>query len=78
MSKKTQQAIVKSDLASNWAKAKNYIPAKGVFIIYEYKGELAKIKLGNGKDLVNDLEFIGGTEVVQRDPSVTEDGNLQL
>ena len=78
MSKKTQQAIVKSDLASNWAKAKNYITAKGVFIIYEYKGEPAKIKLGNGKDLVNDLEFIGGTEVVQRDPSVTEGGNLQL
>lgn len=36
------------------------------------------MKLGNGKDLVNDLEFIGGTEVVQRDPSVTEGGNLQL
>lgn len=78
MSKKTQQAIVKTDLAENWAKAKNYIPSKGVFIIYEYEGEPAKIKLGNGKDFVNDLEFIGGTEVVQRDPSVTEDGNLQL
>ena len=78
MSKKTQQAIVKSDLASNWAKAKNYIPAKGVFIIYEYEDSPAKIKLGNGKDFVNDLEFIGGTEVVQRDPAVTEDGNLQL
>ena len=78
MSKKTQQAIVKSDLASNWAKAKNYIPAKGVFIIYEYEDSPAKIKTGNGKDFVNDLEFIGGTEVVQRDPSVTEDGNLQL
>ena len=77
MSKKTQQAIVKSDLASNWAKAKNYIPAKGVFIIYEYEDSPAKIKLGNGKDFVNDLEFIGATEVVQRDPSVTEDGNLQ-
>ena len=78
MSKKTQQAIVKSDLASNWAKAKNYIPAKGVFIIYEYEDSPAKIKLGKGKDFVNDLEFIGGTEVVQRDPSVTEGGNLQL
>lgn len=78
MSKKTQQAIVKSDLASNWAKAKNYIPAKGVFIIYEYEDSPAKIKIGNGKDFVNDLEFIGGTEVVQRDPSVTEGGNLQL
>ena len=78
MSKKTQQAIVKSDLASNWAKAKNYIPAKGVFIIYEYEDSPAKIKIGNGKDFVNDLEFIGGTEVVQRDLSVTEDGNLQL
>ena len=78
MSKKTQQAIVKSDLASNWAKAKNYIPAKGVFIIYEYEDSPAKIKIGNGKDFVNDLEFIGGTEVDQRDPSVTEDGNLQL
>ena len=73
MSKKTQQAIVKSDLASNWAKAKNYIPAKGVFIIYEYEDSPAKIKLGNGKDFVNDLEFIGGMEVVQRDPSVTKD-----
>ena len=78
MSKKTQQAIVKSDLASNWAKAKNYISAKGVFIIYEYEDSPAKIKIGNGKDFVNDLEFIGGTEVVQRDTSVTEDGNLQL
>ena len=78
MSKKTQQAIVKSDLASNWAKAKNYIPAKGVFIIYEYEDSPAKIKIGNGKDFVNDLEFIGSTDVVQRDPSVTEDGNLQL
>ena len=55
MSKKTQQAIVKSDLASNWAKAKNYIPAKGVFIIYEYEDSPAKIKLGNGKDFVDDL-----------------------
>lgn len=78
MAKKEFQAIVKTDLATNWAKAKNYTPAKGVFIIYEYEGEPAKIKLGNGKDLVNDLEFIGGMEVVQRDPSVTKDGNLHL
>jgi len=78
MSKKTQQAIVKTDLAQNWAKAKNYIPALGVFIIYEYDDGPAKIKIGNGKDYVNDLHFIGGEEVVQYEPSVTKNGNLKL
>lgn len=53
------EAIVKTDLASNWAKAKNYIPDRGVIIIYEYEdGSEPNIKLGDGKRLVGDLPFL--------------------
>ena len=51
-------AIVKSDFASNWAKAQNYIPAKNTIIVYDYLDGTQRIKLGNGVDFVNDLPFL--------------------
>lgn len=78
MSKKAQMAVVKMDLAQNWAKAKNYIPEIGVFIIYKYENGDTKIKIGNGHDFVSDLVFINDLGKNQHNPSVTENEILQL
>lgn len=55
---KKTEAVVKTDLASNWDKAKNYIPDKGVILIYEYEDAQPKIKFGNGVDKIGDLPFL--------------------
>ena len=64
---KKTEAVVKTDLASNWAKALNYVPEKSVIIVYEYEDCAPRIKLGNGVDKVNDLPFLVNP------PQVTQD-----
>ena len=44
----------KIDTAENWAKATNFKPLDGEIIVYS---DLRKIKIGNGEDFVNDLDF---------------------
>lgn len=51
-------AIIKTDLASNWAKARNYIPERGAIIVYEYEDRAPSIKIGDGVTLVSDLPFL--------------------
>lgn len=52
------EAVVKTDLAINWEKAVNYVPAAGTIIIYEYKGAAPRIKMGDGVTKVNALPFL--------------------
>ena len=61
MSKTIKTRITqKHDIEANWLLAKNFTPMDGEIIIYDedenynYK----RIKIGNGKDNVNDLSFI--------------------
>ena len=51
-------AIIKTDLASNWAKARNYIPERGAIILYEYEDRAPSIKIGDGVTLVGNLPFL--------------------
>ena len=50
-----EQSFIKKDTSENWNKAKNFIPKENEIIIYTY---LEKKKIGNGKDLLNNLPFI--------------------
>ena len=65
---KKSEVIVKTDLASNWAKAVNYIPEPGTIIIYEIEGKMPKIKIGDGKTFVEQLPFLSTSS-----PSVDND-----
>ena len=44
----------KIDTSENWAKAINFVPLNGEFIIYS---DTKQIKVGDGVTTVNDLEF---------------------
>ena len=46
---------LKHDSSANWAKAKNFIPAKGEVIIYDDMDP--PFKIGDGIHTVNDLPF---------------------
>ena len=50
-----EQSFIKKDTSKNWNKAKNFIPKENEIIIYT---DLEKKKIGNGKDLLNNLPFI--------------------
>ncbi len=50
-----EQSFIKKDTLENWNKAKNFIPKENEIIIYT---DLEKKKIGNGKDLLNNLPFI--------------------
>ena len=50
-----EQSFIKKDTSENWNKAKNFIPKENEIIIYT---DLEKKKIGNGKDLLNNLPFI--------------------
>lgn len=52
------EAVVKTDLAINWEKAVNYVPAAGTIIIYEYEDSVPRIKMGDGITKVNVLPFL--------------------
>lgn len=60
-------AVIKTDLASNWAKAKNYIPSSGAIIVYEYEESAPKIKIGDGRTLVESLPFLVNPPSVSQD-----------
>ena len=47
---------IKRDTATNWAKAKNFIPKKDEVILYDFPS-ITKIKIGDGVTLVNELPF---------------------
>ena len=55
---KKQNAVIKTDLASNWEKAINYIPDQFTIIVYEYEDASPKIKIGDGIHTVGDLPFL--------------------
>ena len=50
-----EQSFIKKDTLENWNKAKNFIPKENEIIIYT---DLEKKKIGNGKNLLNELPFI--------------------
>ena len=49
------KSFIKKDTLENWNKAKNFIPKENEVIIYT---DLEKKKIGNGKNLLNELPFI--------------------
>lgn len=60
-------AVIKVDLASNWAKAKKYVPERGVIIVYEYEDSAPRLKIGDGSTLVGDLPFVSNPPSVNQD-----------
>ena len=50
-------AVIKTDTAENWAKARNYIPDSGTIIIYVFADGTQGMKKGDGEAFVNDLPF---------------------
>ena len=50
-----EQTFIKKDTSKNWSKAKNFIPKENEVIIYT---DLEKKKIGNGKNLLDELPFI--------------------
>lgn len=62
------KTIVKSDTTENWAKAINFIPAKGEPIIYWDNTDI-RMKIGDGITKVNALPFV----FQRKDSSVVND-----
>ena len=60
---KKSNAVIKTDLAENWEKAKNYIPDAFTIIVYEFENASPKIKIGDGIHTVGDLPFLVSNEV---------------
>ena len=52
--------IHKHDTEENWRKAQNFIPKQGELIVYDIDAthDYERIKMGDGKTLVNNLPFI--------------------
>ncbi len=50
-----EKSFIKKDTSKNWDKAKNFIPKENEVIIYT---DLNKKKIGDGKQLLNQLPFI--------------------
>ena len=50
-----EQSFIKKDTSINWSKAKNFVPKENEIIIYT---DINKKKIGNGKNLLNELPFI--------------------
>lgn len=51
-------AIIKTDTAENWEKAKNYIPDSFTIVVYEFENAPPKIKIGDGIHKVGDIPFL--------------------
>ena len=62
----------KHDSEANWLKAQNFVPLAGEIIIYDKDDNhpAPRVKIGNGVDNINDLEFASVTK--------TEIDNLEL
>lgn len=65
---KKTETVVKTDLAENWEKAVNYIPANGTIIVYEYEDGAPRVKIGNGIMKVGELPFLSNPP-----PQVSQD-----
>lgn len=63
---------IKHDKEQNWQKA-SFIPKKDEVIIYDAdeEHELPRIKVGNGKDTINDLSFAGERKFEVEDGQLT-------
>ena len=68
---KKVDAVIKVDLASNWAKAVRYVPERGVIIVYEYEDKIPRLKIGDGVTLVGALPFLVN-------PPTVNQGTLEL
>ena len=51
-------AIIKTDAAENWEKAKNYVPDSFTIIVYEFDNASPKIKIGDGIHKLSDIPFL--------------------
>lgn len=62
MATKTFQGrvVMKHDTQANWNKATNFVPLAGEIIVYD---DLRRIKIGDGKTKVKDLQFSTPTQV---------------
>lgn len=59
-------AIIKTDSAENWEKAKNYVPDKFTIIVYTYANDMPpRIKIGDGIHTVNELSFLISEKTVK-------------
>lgn len=59
-------AIIKTDSAENWEKAKNYVPDKFTIIVYTYADDMPpRIKIGDGIHTVNELSFLISEKTVK-------------
>lgn len=74
-----EQSFIKKDTSENWNKAKNFIPKENEVIIYT---DLEKKKIGNGKNLLNELPFIDldfcsvdGTTLIINSEKIKEGGD---
>lgn len=67
---KKSTAIIKTDLAENWAKAVNYIPDQFTIIVYEFTDASPKIKIGDGLHKLEDLPFLIKKKMVIEDTLV--------
>lgn len=70
--------IIKRDTLSNWQKAVNYIPNSNVLIVIDNADGSSDIKLGNGKDKVNELEILISGRVDIKTPKVDEDEGVLM
>lgn len=70
--------IIKRDTLPNWQKAVNYIPNSNVLIVIDNPDGSSDIKLGNGKDKVNELEILISGKVDIKIPKVDEDEGVLM
>lgn len=56
---------IKREKEEDWKKAKNFIPKFNEVIIYDCNDGSVKIKVGDGKTKVNDLEFTSDRMSIQ-------------
>lgn len=63
----------KADTAENWAKVNDFRPLLGEIIVYLFEEEnLIKIKIGDGKTLIQDLPFFKGEIDITDTPDLTD------
>lgn len=71
MAEKTlnSRVINKHDTEENWLKASNFIPKQGEIIVYDIDENNAapRMKIGDGANNVNDLEFIGDASTISNE-----------
>lgn len=63
----------KADTAENWAKVNDFRPLLGEIVVYLFEEEnLIKIKVGDGKTLIQDLPFLKGEIDTTTTPDLTD------